>query len=823
MKDYKSSRLLVIILIVLDLIIVWVSIRYYVIENVRFRKDTARQFMSIIELKVSQIVDWRHERLSDARYLSKNQEIVQSFKNLSQDTSDVHFKSMLRNNLNAMFLNGKYEAMLALNRHGDCFLKIPEHATVDKCEATNRLSDTLGSGPVIMSDLYFKADNIAGMEITVPIRDFGTPDSALVGWILLHINPEKDFYKFLQAVPIPSKSLEVLLAKKNQDKILFLNPSKSPGEPGDSILMNRFHLPFLADTAILGFTGYFEGIDQRGRTVVGAIWPVKESRWYLIVKMDKTEAYAELRKIRLGIATISLLLIVALTSSISLFWLRQQGEMKILEQDVKMISERYDMLSRYANDAILLYNTNLEIVQINDIVSEKYGYTREELIGMSVERFRSTKTRENLKDKLAEIITSGGQQFETVHQRKDGTEFPVEVSTRFVETLGKSYFQSIIRDITERKQIEQALLASEERLRMITNSLSQIVWTAKPDGKIDFMNPRFEALTGRFPYKGSAIREVVHADDLERVSGEWGKAIRNKCPLQFECRLRMKDGSYRWFLNMNIPLHDDRGSIIKWFGSATDIDDLKRTEKEILILNAELEDRVSQRTAELEAFTFSVSHDLRAPLRAIKGFSQMLLDQYSNKLDPEGQKLLITLSDNAHRMGLLIENLLRLSRASRQELTFSRINMQELFTSLIEETKNAFSQHRIDVTMSNLPDVVGDLALMKQVISNLLSNAVKFSSRQAVVQIEIGSGIEKKEVMYYVKDNGTGFDMDLYPRLFGVFQRLHNMEEFEGTGVGLALAKRIMDKHGGRIWAESEPGHGAVFFFTLPGLPDEGR
>jgi PAS domain S-box-containing protein len=820
MKDYKSSRLLVIILVVLDLIIAWVSIRYYVMENERFKKDTARQFQSIADMKVSQIVDWRHERLADARYLSKNQEIVQSFKELSQDTGDAHLKTMLINNLNAMFLNGKYEAMQALNRNGVCFLKIPEHTAARKDASWDRLSDTLGSGPVNMGDLYLRADSTAGIEITVPLRDLDPPDSTLVGWILLHINPEKDFYRLLQEVPIPSKSLEVLLLKKDQDKIVYLNPLKSPEEPEDGVIKSRSHLPLIADKAISGFTGYIEGIDLRGRTVVGVICPVQESRWYLIVKMDKAEAYGELRKIRLSTAAISLLLIVALTSSVSLFWLRQQGEMKTLEQDVKMISERFDMLSRYAHDAILLYNTNLEIVQINDIVLEKYGYTREEMIGMSVEKLRSPRTRDDLKNKVADIIRSGGQQFETVHQRKDGTEFPVEVSTRYVETLGESCFQSIVRDITERKQIEQALLSSEERLRMITNSLPQIVWTAKPDGRIDFMNPRFEALTGQLPYKTNAIREVVHTDDVERVSGAWEKAIREECPFQFECRLRMKDETYRWFLNMNIPLHDDHGSIIKWFGSATDIDDLKRTEKEILTLNAELEDRVSQRTAELEAFTFSVSHDLRAPLRAIRGFSQMLLDQYSKKLDPEGQKLVVTVSDNAHRMGLLIENLLRLSRTSRQELTYSRINMLELFTSLIEETKNAYPQYRIEVTMNNLPDVVGDLALLKQVISNLLSNAVKFSGRQPAVLIEIGSGMEKQEVMYYVKDNGTGFDMGLYPKLFGVFQRLHNMEEFEGTGVGLALAKRIMDKHGGRIWAESEPGQGAVFFFTLPVLSD---
>ncbi len=815
MNNFKSSKLLVIILMVLDLTIAMVAIKYYRMENERFKNEIARQFRSIAEMKVNQIVDWRHERLSDARFLSKNQEIAYTFRYLLREPDNLHYKRLLLNNLNAMFLNGKYEAMLAVDRFGMCFFSIPDHKQTTLVNIGNTTAGKDDYGPIVMGEMNWNEQGTVRLPIKVPILDVSSGDTLLMGHIFLIINPQMEFFKLLQSVPMPSKPLEVLLVRREKDSVVYLNRLKSPDISGGISNQPGSEAP-IAFKAVSGYTGTAEGIDETGKLVVAAMLPVRESKWHLIVKMDRSEAYADLRKIRINTIAFSLMLIVSLTSSVSLFWLRYQDEIKNLELDRKMISERYDMLSKYANDAILLYNNNLEILQVNDIVLEKYGYSREELIGMSVDLLRSPKTRGDLKNKLAEIIRSGGLQFETVHQRKDGSEFPVEVSTRYVEIHGRSCFQSIIREITERKQIEQALLESEERLRMITNSLPQIVWTAKPNGTFDFVNSRFEALTGLYPYKDNALRDSIHLDDFVRISEYWKRALREEFSPQFEFRLRMKDGSYRWFLNMGIPLHDNHGRIIKWFGSATDIDDLKRTEKEILILNAELEDRVSQRTAELEAFTFSVSHDLRAPLRAIKGFSQMLLEEYGRNLNQEGQRLLETVSINAHQMGLLIDDLLRLSRTSRQELTISRINMNELFKSLIDETRIAFPEHRITVKLEILPETSGDLALLKQVISNLLSNAVKFSGKQKISRIEIGHKTEKHETVFYVKDNGTGFDMHLYPKLFGVFQRLHNGDEFEGTGVGLALVKRIIEKHGGRVWAESEPGKGAIFYFSLP-------
>lgn len=235
-----------------------------------------------------------------------------------------------------------------------------------------------------------------------------------------------------------------------------------------------------------------------------------------------------------------------------------------------------------------------------------------------------------------------------------------------------------------------------------------------------------------------------------------------------------------------------------------------------------LEELVAERTAqleaanqELEAFSYSVSHDLRTPLRAIDGFSGILLEDYPDKLDDEGKRLLNVVRDNTVRMGQLIDDILKFSRAGRLELSYSKIDMEELARSVYEELRSAAPGHEV-VEIGHLPPAMGDRAMMRQVFVNLLSNAIKFSRGNELPRIEVGGAIGGNEAVYFVKDNGVGFDMQYVGKLFGVFQRLHGVTEFEGTGIGLAIVKRVVTRHGGRVWAEGKAGEGAAVYFALP-------
>jgi light-regulated signal transduction histidine kinase (bacteriophytochrome) len=231
---------------------------------------------------------------------------------------------------------------------------------------------------------------------------------------------------------------------------------------------------------------------------------------------------------------------------------------------------------------------------------------------------------------------------------------------------------------------------------------------------------------------------------------------------------------------------------------------------------------VKQRTAqlevankELEAFSYSVSHDLRAPLRAVDGFSGILLEDYAERLDAEGRRLLDVVRANTRQMGHLIDDLLAFSRAGRTAMNVSPVDMNRLVADVVETLKTPDGSAKGDIQVAGLPPAEGDATLIRQVLANLLENAVKFSRKKSEPKIEVGSLEKDGARVYFVKDNGIGFDMKYYGKIFGVFQRLVAEKEFEGTGVGLAIVHRLVTRHGGRVWAESTPGEGATFFFTL--------
>ena len=382
----------------------------------------------------------------------------------------------------------------------------------------------------------------------------------------------------------------------------------------------------------------------------------------------------------------------------------------------------------------------------------------------------------------------------------------------------------VMQDVTELRETEEALVQSERSLRRIYDAglVGVVYWTA--DGGITDANDRFlemlgytreELEAGEVGWAGVTPPEW-NARDQESLD-ELRTTGRNAVP--FAKEYFRKDGTRLPILTAAATLNDEG---TRGIGLVLDISEQKRAEGELRRLNLELEDRVRRRTAdleaanaELEAFSYSVSHDLRAPLRHISGFATLLLEKLGED-DEEAGHFLDRITQSAADMSVLIDDLLQLSRVGRAEMHVEQVDMAALVDDVLEVLRSDLGERRVDVSVGEVLPVAGDRTLLRQVWANLLGNAFKYTRPRDPAIVEIGSRREGGQTVYWVRDNGVGFDMRYVDRLFRVFERLHRTEDFEGTGIGLANVARIVGRHDGRCWAESELGAGSRFYFALP-------
>jgi PAS domain S-box-containing protein len=372
----------------------------------------------------------------------------------------------------------------------------------------------------------------------------------------------------------------------------------------------------------------------------------------------------------------------------------------------------------------------------------------------------------------------------------------------------------------------EALRESEERFRATFEQAAVGIAHVAPDGHWTRVNQRLCDILGYTTDEllQRTFQDITHPDDLE-ADREFERQMlaREISHYAMEKRYFRKDGSVVW-TDLTVSLVWDAAGAPKYFiWVIEDISQRKAIQDELDDYREQLEKRVEERTVQLQAaytdlesFSYSVSHDLRAPLRAIDGFTAILLEDYAPRLDDEGKRLFRVVGDNARKMGQLIDDILAFSRAGRIELLVTNLDMNALAQEVWQELEPQRAGRSVKFRLAALPAANADPAAIRQVLQNFLANALKFTRAREPALIELGGHQDGGECIFYVRDNGAGFDMDYVNRLFGLFQRLHGMDEFEGTGVGLAIVKRFVAKHGGRVWAEGRLGEGATFWFTLP-------
>lgn len=517
----------------------------------------------------------------------------------------------------------------------------------------------------------------------------------------------------------------------------------------------------------------------------------------------------------LRIVLLVILLVMLFTTLIAVKQIRASGRTALTSQEnsgndageTSRIEDVYhEMIAEVEDYAIILLDSQGNIQNWNKGAQKIKGYEAREVIGKNFSLFYTRQDRDSgLPEKnLAEAREMGKAVYEGWRVRKDGnTLWGTIVMTSLHNDRGEvTGFTKITRDITEKRK-------AEEKFHSLLDSAPDATVIVNEQGLIQMTNTQTEKLFGytRDQLLGKPVeiliptelrnKHVHHRADFAKSSKVRAMGV------GIELNAVKRDGSMFPVEISLSPIQTEEGMLIS--ASVRDISHRKALENELKKTNTEL-----------EAFTYSVSHDLRAPLRGIIGFTSVLEEEYSDKLDAEAKRITTIIKDNTIKMGRLIDDLLSFSRTGRQEINKTDINTSAMVHEIMEELTDQSKADQIKWDIRKLLPLKGDISTIRQVWINLLSNAIKYTGNKMNPHIEIGSWTEKGYTVCYVKDNGVGFDELYKDKLFKVFQRLHDVGDFDGTGVGLALVEKIVSKHGGRVWAEGKINEGATFYFALP-------
>lgn len=453
-----------------------------------------------------------------------------------------------------------------------------------------------------------------------------------------------------------------------------------------------------------------------------------------------------------------------------------------------------------SDDAILGMTLDGTVISWNRGAEKMLGYTGEEIIGKSV-RLIYPPDRPNELPEIVAKMKRGERidHYETERQRKDRAVIDVSLSVSPIkddngEVIGIS---KIARDISGQKRVAQYARS------LIEASLDPLV-TINTEDKITDVNEATVRVTG-------VAREQLIGTDFSNYFTEPKKAregyeqvFKQGYVTDYPLTIRHREGKLTDVLYNASVYKDDKGNVLGVFAAARDYSRVKQTTQQLESTNTEL-----------EAFSYTISHDLRAPLRAIDGFAKILAEEHANSINQEGQRLLTTIQTSAGQMGRMIDDMLTFSRLGREEVRRQQVDMGDLAKEVFEGLEPSYQGRQVRCHIPVLPPATGDPTLLRQVWHNLLSNAVQFTRLRTVAEIAVAGKADNGQTVYTIQDNGAGFDQAYANKLFGVFQRLHG-GEFEGTGCGLAVVRRIIERHGGKVWAEGKKGEGAVFHFTLP-------
>ncbi len=846
---------------------------YYLRQEKSIVAGHQEDLLAIADLKVAQLAHWRKERLGDAVFISGSPDLARDLERYLDAPSDKVREAQVLRWFELLKAQNGYSNVIFSDLTGAVKLsevRLPSasrHISPETLEAIRK-------GSPALTDLHREADRSLDLALVAPVLGARAPP---MGAVLLSIDPTTYLFPLIEAWPTPSPTAETLLVERRGDRVVFLNHLRH--RPNEPIL---FRLPLnspdlLAAQVLGGHEGVISGVDYRGVPVLGAARRVPGTPWYLIAKVDRSEVQAPIRAQAWWTILISTLLIISAAATVILLWRQQQlrfyRSQYEAEQRHTALAGRYDYLSRYANDIILLFDDSGNILEANERAVATYGHSREELLKLNIRDLREPSTMVQLAGQWDTVRRDGSLMFETTHQRRDGSVFPVEVSSRSTESGGRRLVQSLIRDVTIRQKAEAELRRANRALRMLTNCNEALIRATEEQQLLEELCRIVVEVGGyRLAWVGMAgsgdhkpVHPVAKAGsdeaylatagitwaDEPRGRGPTGTAIRTGRPVVVKSTdeagpvtFREAAEAFGYAASVALPLHVEGNVIGALTVYSMELDSFHPDE--VRILNELAEDlsfgiqvlrlraaqtaaedalRQSQRLETIGRLAGGLAHDFNNYLTVINGYCDVLLD--SLPPDDAIREQILDIRKSGGRAAQLTERLLAFSR--RQILDLKPCSLNDI-TRDLENTLRQVTGPDIDVVLLLAPDLwltMADPVQIERVLMNLVVNArdavkpggqiVIRTSNAALDQgaLPLGTSMQPGEyVVLTVTDTGTGMDEKTRSHLFEPF--FTTKAPGHGTGLGLATVYGIVTQSGGWINVASEPGQGSTFAAHFP-------
>jgi PAS domain S-box-containing protein len=798
------------------------GIFYYYYQQKRLLSEKQIELSAISDLKIRQITQWQSERRGDGRFLSENRFLARNFSKFLKSTSDKRLHDDIYQSLKSLAENFDYSSARLLDSDGRVRLAYPSTDTLVGSYLKQYLKDINACQKVVLTDLHrVDKERAVHLDLIVPVFDFCARDTLVSGLLIVTVDPHKILFPLIQSWPTSSKSAETLIIKKDGIEVVFLNELRHL-QNTELILkkpLSSSELP--AAMAVHGILGTVNGLDYRGVSVVASMKKIPGMPWYMVAKIDREEVFLVLNKQMKLVIIILTLFVLSIGLFLGVIWWNQRVRYYRhnyeTERNRLALVKHFDYILKFANDIILLFDNKFNIIEANDRALETYQYSRDEIIGMRLEKIRAPETLSDLPAQMQVVDVNKSSTFETFHKRKDNSVFQVEVSSRLVNIEGSKYYQTIGRDITKRKSIENTLKESEEKFRKIfEESPYSIVLTGK-DFSILRANLSFSKMIGysEEELKLLTFKDFSHPDYVDDNEISLLKLVAGKIPVYHtEKRYICKNRSIVWGSTTVNVIRNDNGEAQLFLVMIEDITYRKMAEEDLIAAKEKAEESDRLKTA----FLHNISHEIRTPMNAIIGFSTLLNDH--ELAENERFQYLDIISQSSNQLLSIINDIVDIANveSGQVKMNIREMNLNSSLISICEQFRHN-EEHSIPIKLSNgLSDeksnILTDSTKLIQVLSNLISNALKFTSQG---QIDFGYINKDSFLEFFVKDTGIGIPADHLEKIFNRFYQVDGAvsRQYGGTGLGLSICKAYVEMMGGTINVKSEFEKGTIFTFTI--------